>query len=83
MHFFQYKGQLHRFKVKIVSITQAFGDDPASDLAIGMLSLFDEYQSAEIQKHVTRTMLANAKQGNWNGQTPPFGYMTVAVPQPK
>ncbi|RVU01142.1 recombinase family protein, partial [Novosphingobium umbonatum] len=40
MHFFQYKGQLHRFKVKIVSITQAFGDDPASDLAIGMLSLF-------------------------------------------
>ncbi|RVU01145.1 recombinase family protein, partial [Novosphingobium umbonatum] len=42
-----------------------------------------EYQSAEIQKHVTRTMLANAKQGNWNGQTPPFGYMTVAVPQPK
>jgi site-specific DNA recombinase len=67
--------------VRIVSITQSFGDDPASELAVGMLALFDEYHSAENSKHVKRTMLANASRGFWNGQTPAFGYCTVAVPR--
>lgn len=68
-------------RVQIVSITQAFGDDPAAELALGMLALFDEYQSAENGKHVKRTMIANAVNGFWNGQTPPIGFRTVAVPQ--
>lgn len=28
-------------------------------------------------------MLANAAKGYWNGQTPPFGFRTVCVPQGK
>ena len=52
LHFMQYKAQLQRHKVRIVSITQSFGDDPASELAVGMLALFDEYHSAENSKHV-------------------------------
>jgi site-specific DNA recombinase len=83
LHFMQYKAQLERHRVRIVSITQSFGDDPASELAIGMLALFDEYHSAENSKHVKRTMLANAAKGFWNGQTPPLGYKSVAVPQQK
>ncbi len=83
LHFMQYKAQLQRHKVRIVSITQSFGDDPASELAVGMLALFDEYHSAENSKHVKRTMIANAANGYWNGQTPPLGYRTFTVPQPK
>ncbi|GLV20995.1 recombinase RecB [Sphingobium sp. TomMM35A] len=83
LHFMQYKAQLQRHKVRIVSITQSFGDDPASELAVGMLALFDEYHSAENSKHVKRTMLANAARGFWNGQRPPLGFKTVSVKQSK
>ncbi len=83
LHFMQYKAILKRHRVRIVSITQSFGDDPASELAVGMLALFDEYHSAENSKHVKRTMLANAAKGHWNGQTPPFGLRTITVPQPR
>ena len=83
LHFMQYKAILRRHRVRIISITQSFGDDPASELAVGMLALFDEYHSAENSKHVKRTMLANASRGHWNGQTPPIGYRTVTVAQPR
>jgi site-specific DNA recombinase len=83
LHYMQYKAKLASHGVRIISITQQFGDDPASDLALGMLALFDEYHSAENGKHVRRTMVANAVRGYWNGQTPPIGYHSVAVPQPK
>lgn len=76
LHFMQYRALLKRAKVRIVSITQSFGDDPAAELAIGMLALFDEYQSLENAKHTQRTMLENARLGFWNGQTPPLGYHT-------
>lgn len=62
-------------------MTQNFGDDPASDLAVSMLAVFDEYHSAENAKHVRRTMVANAVNGFWNGQTPPIGFRTCNVPQ--
>ena len=76
MHFMQYRATLKFAKVRIVSITQSFGDDPASELALGMLAMFDEYTSLENAKHTQRAMLANAKLGFWNGQTPPLGYRT-------
>lgn len=41
----QYRERLRRRKVRIVSITQQFGDDPAADLAVSMLAIFDEYHS--------------------------------------
>ncbi|MEN3971654.1 recombinase family protein [Sphingomicrobium sp. XHP0235] len=76
VHFMQYRAALRRAQVRIVSITQEFGDDEASDLAMGMLALFDEYQSLETAKHTQRAMLKNAELGFWNGQTPPLGYRT-------
>ena len=57
-----------------------------------MIALFDEYQSKENAKHiscwsrsdkhrdwVTRALKENARQGFWNGSTPPVGYKTVEV----
>ncbi len=81
LDFMKYKEMLKRHRVMIVSITQSFGDDPASELAIGLMALFDEYHSAENSKHVRRTMIANAARGYWNGQTPPIGFRTYIVPQ--
>ena len=83
LDFMQYRERLRRKKIRIVSITQNFGDDPASDMAVAMLAIFDEYHSAENGKHVRRTMIANAVNGFWNGQTPPLGFRTFVVPQPR
>ena len=81
LDFMQYRERLKRRGVRILSITQNFGDDPASDMAVAMLAIFDEYHSAENAKHVRRAMLANAVRGYWNGQTPPLGFRTFVVPQ--
>jgi len=32
-----------------------------------------------VPKHVLRSMNENARQGNWNGARPPFGYSTIEV----
>jgi DNA invertase Pin-like site-specific DNA recombinase len=40
--------------VALVSITQELGDDPMADMARQILTMFDEYQSKENSKHVTR-----------------------------
>lgn len=77
------RAELRATGVKLVSVTQDFSDDPSGELALSMVALFDEYQSAENAKHVKRTMVANAEAGNWNGQKPPIGFKVVSVPQPK
>ena len=81
LDFMQYRERLRSKKIRIISVTQDFGDDPTSDLAVSMLAIFDEYHSAENAKHVRRTLVANAVNGFWNGQTPPIGFRTCTVPQ--
>ena len=76
MNFLQYRAMLKRHNIRIVSITQDFGDDAPGHLSLGMLALFDEYHSMETAKHTQRAMLENARLGFWNGQTPPLGYET-------
>ena len=83
LHYMTYKARFAPFRVKIISLTQEFGDDPASDLAMNMVAVFDEYHSAENSKHVRRTMIANAKNGHRNGHRPPIGFQIISVPQPK
>ncbi len=77
------RAELRSAGVKLVSVTQDFADDPAGELALSMVAIFDEYHSAENAKHVKRTMVENAKRGYWNGQKPPIGFKVVSVPQPK
>ena len=77
--FERYRRKLEKAKVELVSITQDVGEGATGDLVRSILSKFDEYQSAENAKHVRRSMLANAKQGFWNGSRPPLGYGVVVA----
>ena len=72
-----YVRKLAKHGVRLVSITQELGDDPAQVMMRQVIALFDEYQSKENAKHVLRSMKENARQGYWNGSQPPFGYKAV------
>ncbi len=72
-----YVRKLAKHGVKLVSITQELGEDPAQVMMRQVIALFDEYQSKENAKHVLRAMKENARQGFWNGARTPFGYQTV------
>ena len=65
--------------VEILSITQDFGDGPSAEIARRILQIADELNSLETSKHVTRTMLANARMGFWNGSASPLGYISETV----
>ena len=58
-------------------MTQDFGEGATAEFAETIIAAADALHSAETAKHVTRTMLENARQGFWNGAPPPFGYRTV------
>ena len=75
--FERYRRKLAKAKVGLVSITQDVGEGATGDLVRSILSKFDEYQSAETAKHVRRSMIANARDGFWNGSSPPLGYKVV------
>jgi len=75
--FERYRRKLAKVKVNLISITQDVGEGATGDLVRSILSKFDEYQSAETAKHVRRSMVANARDGFWNGARPPLGYKVV------
>ena len=69
--------KLRKQGIDVVSVTQPTGDDPAQEMMRQMIGIFDEYTSRENGKNVTRAMRESAKQGFWNGATPPLGYRIV------
>ena len=69
--------RLKKLGVEVVSVTQPTGDDPSQALMRQIIGIFDEYTSRENGKNVTRAMRESAKQGFWNGATPPLGYRIV------
>jgi site-specific DNA recombinase len=74
-----YVRQLAKVGVRLVSITQELGDDPAQVMMRQMIAMFDEYQSRENAKHVLRAMKENARQGFYNGSPLPLGYTTQEI----
>jgi site-specific DNA recombinase len=76
-----YVRKLAKNGVKLASITQELGDDPMHVMMRQIMTLFDEYQSKENAKHVSRAQKENARQGFWNGSQPPIGYRVVAAEQ--
>lgn len=74
-----YIRKLAKAGVRLVSITQELGDDPAQVMMRQVIALFDEYQSRENAKHVLRAMKENARQGFYNGSPVPLGYTTAEV----
>jgi site-specific DNA recombinase len=75
------KRKLQKHGVSLVSMTQDFGEGASADFAETIIAAADAFNSAETAKHVTRSMLENARQGFWNGSKPPFGYRTVTAEQ--
>jgi site-specific DNA recombinase len=71
------KRRFQKHGVSLVSMTQDFGEGASAEFAETVIAASDALHSAETAKHVTRTMLENARQGFWNGSQPPFGYRTV------
>lgn len=74
-----YVRKLAKHNVRLVSITQELGDDPAQVMMRQVIALFDEYQSRENGKHVLRAMKENARQGFYNGSRLPLGYALSEV----
>ncbi|CAH1386885.1 recombinase family protein [Candidatus Nitrotoga sp. M5] len=74
-----YERKLDKNKIKVVSITQPTSDDAGGEMMRRIINLFDEHQSKENSKHVSRAMKENARQGFFNGSKPPFGYQAVAT----
>ncbi len=74
-----YIRRLAKAGVRLISITQELGDDPAQVMMRQVIALFDEYQSRENAKHVLRAMNENARQGFYNGSPVPLGYCTEEV----
>jgi site-specific DNA recombinase len=74
-----YLRKLAKHDVRVVSMTQPVGDEtePVHAMMRKVIALFDEYQSKENAKHVIRSMKENARQGFWNGATPPLGYRLI------
>ena len=66
-----YVRKLAKRGVRLISITQELGDDPAQVMMRQIIALFDEYQSRENAKHVLRAMKENARQGFYNGSPTP------------
>lgn len=79
IEFGMYERRLAKNKVKVISITQPTSDDTNGEMMRRIICLFDEHQSKEISKHVSRSMKENARQGYFNGSRAPFGYQAVAT----
>ena len=69
--------KLRKHGVEVVSVTQPTGDDHSRELMRQLIGVFDEHTSREISKNTTLAMRESAKQGFWNGATPPLGYKIV------
>ena len=79
IEFALYERRLKKHGIIVLSMTQQTSDDPAGEMARRIFSLFDEYQSKENAKHTLRAMKENARQGYFNGSTPPYGFRVVEV----
>ncbi len=71
--------RLKRAKVRLLSLTQSFSDDPMGGMFRNLIASFDEYFALETAKHTRRTMRANAMAGFYNGGPVPFGYESRTV----
>lgn len=74
-----YEIKLKKNKVKVISITQPTSDDAAGEMMRQRINMFDGHQSKENSKHTSRAMKENARQGFFNGSTPPFGYLAAST----
>jgi DNA invertase Pin-like site-specific DNA recombinase len=79
-----YKAQLHKNNLKkhgvrVVSSQHNASDDPQGRLAEQIFEAMDEYESEVNGVRTSAAMAENARQGFFNGSTPPFGFSIERV----
>jgi len=62
--------------VKLISITEHFGDNPQGRLAAGMMAAFNEYYSDNLSFEVKKGIAQKVKDGIWPTYAP-VGYVNV------
>jgi site-specific DNA recombinase len=72
-----FKRQLRLSGVRVVSATEAIGDDPQGALFEGIMESLDEYYSRSLAQDVTRGMYDNATKALSTGGAVPYGYRSV------
>jgi DNA invertase Pin-like site-specific DNA recombinase len=70
--------RLRKREIKLIAITQDFGDDPMAEMIRKIVAVFDEHSSKENGKHTKRAMKENARRGFHNGR-PPYGFRHVGT----
>jgi site-specific DNA recombinase len=78
-----YRAKLAKRNVRVVSVTQDFGEGAAAELAAHMVAGVDQYMSAINGEQVKLVMRKNAQEGYWNGSRAPFGYKVVVAREMK
>jgi site-specific DNA recombinase len=75
-----YKNLLRNNGVSVVSVTEPFDEEsPQGKLINGIISVINEFYSSNLAKETMRGQRENAKQGFWNGGTPPIGYKVKKI----
>ncbi len=73
-----YKRRLDKAQTKIVYVSTPIDRDTDSGYLIeGVYELFDEHYSRNVRADARRSMIKNARDGNWNGGVTPFGYQSA------
>ncbi len=73
-HSVLYKARLARHGVRVVSICEPMDETPAGRMLEGIVETVDEFYSHNLSQDTRRGMRKNAREGGWNGGTPPTGY---------
>lgn len=73
-----YKIRLQRAGTALVYVSMDIDrETDAGWMMEGVLELYDEFTSRQTAADTRRSMIANAKSGNWNGGRTPYGYRPV------
>ncbi len=68
-----YRQILQKNGVRVISITENFGEDAVGQLMSRIMESMAEYYSNELREKVHRGQDINAEKGIWNGGSVPFG----------
>lgn len=70
----QNKKLLAEMKVKLIYVSQSFGEDDDGWMAEAITEVIDERYSRQVSKDTRRSMTKNAEDGFFNGGRVPFGF---------
>jgi len=69
-----YKTKLKKYGVKVIAVTEDFGDGPVAVLMESILEGLAEYQSFDLANEVMKGLMVNAKHCKHTGGKPLYGY---------